>query len=140
MIESFKFGTGTKAYVSGPMTLKQGQNKLGFEIATRTLRDEGMLVINPCEGGIVDQEVIDYWTQLYGGDDFRLTLPYRFLMRRGVQAVLAVDVVYALPGWDGSNGAILELTIAQQIGTPTIAFDMDPTKRVPLPAFPLFPL
>lgn len=99
----------TKLYLAGPMRGYDLYNFPAFDEAAARLRVAGYTVISPAE---LDRAV---------GFDERTTepLPDDFMpaaTRRDVEALLKVDGIALLPGWERSTGARLELAIARGIG------------------------
>jgi hypothetical protein len=90
-----------KLYISGPMTGYPECNYPAFNAAAKEWRALGWEVINPAEN--------------FGGDT---TLPRHIYMRRDLEQLLSVDAVACLPNWRGSNGALLEVQIARELGLP----------------------
>jgi hypothetical protein len=95
-------------YLSGPMKGYPGFNYTLFHRATAHLRDRGYRIINPAEtaGGETD---------LTRGQYMRIDLGY----------VMASDGVVVLPGWRSSQGALLEIAAATNLGLPVRLYDLD---------------
>ena len=87
------------AYLAGPMTGLPQFNYGQFHCAAADLRERGLTVVNPAE--------------LFDGDTGHDRKHY---IREGIRALLDCDQLVLLPGWINSRGALLELSIAQQIG------------------------
>jgi hypothetical protein len=51
--------------------------------------------------------------ELFGDD---LTLDRSVYLREGIRALLDCDAIAMLPGWPDSPGAVLELTVASNLG------------------------
>jgi hypothetical protein len=83
------------------MTGVEEYNYPAFNKAAADLRSRGHLVINPAE--------------FFGGKADRTREEY---MRESVLRVLEANEVMVLPGWDNSDGALLEVMIANQLGVP----------------------
>lgn len=98
-----------RIYLSGPMTGLPELNFPLFHSETARLRSLGYEVINPAElnpaGGS--------W-----GD----------CMRRDIIELLNCDTIALLKGWDRSEGAFLEITIAKRLGL-TVVNAQDLVKR-----------
>lgn len=92
-------------YVCGPMTGIPDYNFPLFMKAAAQLRERGLHVENPAEN-----------------DGGRTDLPRGHYMRQDILKVLAVDAVIALPGWEKSQGAVLEIAVARAIGIMTLEY------------------
>jgi hypothetical protein len=92
------------AYVSGPMTGREDNNRHAFNAASESLRESGIIVLSPAE------------------HDMGKVHERSHHMRFDIQQVLMSDVVYVLPGWKSSKGAKLEVAIAREIGLPIIDY------------------
>lgn len=97
-------------YISGPMTGLPEYNYPLFNRVADELRAGGFTVCNPAEffGGLGDRTREEY-------------------MRESVRCLVACDYVVTLPDWDRSDGAILEIEIAKQIGIPVANYFDDET-------------
>jgi hypothetical protein len=99
-----------RVYLAGPM---RGLDLYGFPLfddAAAWLRSQGYCVISPAE---LDRDA--------GYDPARdgMELPDGFMqeaMARDIDALLQVDAVALLPGWEGSSGVAVELTVARALG------------------------
>lgn len=88
-----------------------------FRAATLYLRDCGYRIVSPHE---LDEHI--------GFTEDTPTLPDGFVhaaMRRDIEALLTVEGVALLPGWETSEGAKFEVTVAQQLGLLTYVYDAD---------------
>ena len=90
-----------RCYLSGPMTGRTDHNYPAFHAAAADLRAWGFEVINPADA--------------FDGDT---TLPWSTYIREDIDVLLGVDCVAALPGWERSRGALLEVTIAAALDLP----------------------
>lgn len=96
------------AYLAGPMT---GLPRWGFDRFDRAaarLRKAGWDVVSPAE---LDRAA--------GFDERTAVLPDGFMaeaMRRDMEALLRVDSIVLLDGWEGSRGTALELRVALALG------------------------
>lgn len=92
-----------KLYLSGPMTGLPEHNFPAFNDYAKRLRALGHQVINPAE------------------------LPpcgsYEDYLRMDIEAILSVEAIAVLPGWEESTGCYYETTVATAIGIPV--FDAD---------------
>lgn len=93
-----------KVYISGPMTGVPGHNFPAFAEARKQLRAEGFTVLCPAEAGEVDG-----WT-------------WEQYLKRDLAMVLDADAVVALPGWENSRGARLEVHVAGELSLPVVDF------------------
>ena len=93
-----------RIYISGPMTGLPEFNFPAFHSAAATLRACGFEVVNPAE--LNDQHKA-----------------YNDCLRADIKALCDCDVIALLPGWEGSNGAHLELHIAHRIGLEVKRFE-----------------
>ncbi len=87
-----------RAYISGPMTGLPNHNFKAFNVLAAKLREQGYVVYNPAEnfGGFVSHERCEF-------------------MRIDLTHLLQVDALVLLPGWSMSEGARLELLLAQEL-------------------------
>ena len=94
-----------KIYISGPMTGYDEWNYPAFHEAAKQLREAGHYVFNPAEA--------------FGGATH---LSYADYMRNDIHAILQVDAIAVLPGWENSKGAKLETAIAEVLGLPILPY------------------
>lgn len=76
-----------------------------FNRVASELREDGFTVCNPAE--------------FFGGKGDRTREEY---MRESVRCLIACDHVVTLPDWEKSDGAVLEIEIAKQIGMPVTTY------------------
>lgn len=88
-------------YLSGPMSGIEDNNRPAFFAAEGILQTFQWVVLNPAR-----------WSD---------EGPYATLLRRDLEAVLRVDAIAVLPGWENSRGATLEVAVAVTIGLPILA-------------------
>lgn len=96
-------------YIAGPMT---GYFKFNFPAfdAARDNLERDWNVISPAD---MDRDLG------FDPDDGIVTAEFlRDAMRRDINAVMAVDAVYALKGWEQSKGASAEVALAKWRGIP----------------------
>ena len=86
-----------KVYITGPMTGYPKLNFPAFKAAKKWLLSQGYHVISPTD--------LD---QLFGHDDSNLDAT----IRRDFEALMAVNAVYMLQGWERSVGARAEHALA----------------------------
>jgi hypothetical protein len=95
-------------YVAGPMRGHDRWNFPAFRECCAYLRDLGYRVVSPHE---LDEAI--------GFTEDAEELPDGFMaeaMRRDVEALLEVDYVCLLPGWEQSTGTRFELSVAEMLG------------------------
>lgn len=90
-----------RLYLAGPMSGIPQHNYPLFNRVARMLREQGHDVFNPAENK--------------DGDARRSRAYY---MRLDIPALLACDAIVALPDWEGSRGANLEMWIAIDLEMP----------------------
>lgn len=88
-----------RVYIAGPMTGKPDYNYPAFHEAAEKWRRAGWEVQNPAEH--------------FGGDT---TLQYEDYISQGLSRVPYCDVIALLPGWEESNGAVMERFVAERLG------------------------
>lgn len=103
-------------YLSGPMTGIENFNREAFDYAAGVLRKQGYTVIVPGES----EEYEEWETAILAiGKKKR-----EFYLSRDIDYIQeTADVVVVLPGWQESEGAKLEVLVAQQIGVPVFQFE-----------------
>ena len=111
------------AYLAGPMRGHVEYNFPAFHAAAAKLRAHGLDVWSPAEHD-VNQD---------GFDPAKDTAqPMRHYMKRDLPAVLDADMVCVLPGWEKSQGARLEVHVAQTCGIPV--YEAETLRPVPSPS------
>lgn len=90
-----------RVYLSGPMSNYPDYNYPAFHAAAAKWRAKGFEVENPAEH--------------FNGDQ---GLPKSQYMRSDIMALLNVEAVIVLPGWEQSEGASLEVAIANALALP----------------------
>lgn len=119
--------TTDKVYVAGPMTGITEFNFPAFDEASRDLRSRGWLVISPAE---MDRDDGFSETGCTGTEPLSRDLRLRFA-RNDIAALLQVDAVVVLPGWERSTGATNEARIAAMLGLPVVSYpDLEPVEIV----------
>jgi len=93
-------------YIAGPMTGITDYNYPAFAAAAATLRAQGEIVLNPAEN--------------FDGDQ---SLPYHVYLRLAVKQVSDASKVVTLDGWEGSEGAVLEVDIARHLQVPVVTYE-----------------
>lgn len=90
----------TRLYIAGPMTGLPAFNYPAFNAAELRLSARGYSVLNPARWGLIEGATwVDY-------------------MRLGIRDVTHADGIAVLPGWEGSRGAFLEVTVARGLELP----------------------
>lgn len=90
----------TRIYIAGPMTGLPEYNLPAFAAAALELDALGHHAVNPSHRGVIDG---------YTWQDY---------MRDGLRLLLDCDAVALLPGWESSNGARLEVHVANALAMP----------------------
>jgi dUTP pyrophosphatase len=94
-------------YLSGPMSGYPNDNFAAFHVAAAKLRDIGYTVLNPAEGSQPSAN---------GKKSFTDTAEYGRILQKAVGLMCQADGLAMLPGWEGSNGACLEVELAGKFG------------------------
>ena len=94
-------------YIAGPITGMPNLNNEAFAEAAATLRAKGYEAINPQE---LHEGATDHTWEGY--------------MCRDIPHLCKADIVAKLHGWEASNGAFLEVTLANQLKKLTIGYDI----------------
>lgn len=95
-------------FISGPMTGYPGWNYRAFNEAAHILRQSGYTVLNPAEN-----------------HEGRTTLAREVYLRESIAQVTKADCLAMLPGWELSEGAKIELAVADAIRIPAYDFIRD---------------
>jgi len=90
-----------RLYLAGPMSGYAEHNFPEFNRVAALLRAEGYEVFNPAENA-----------------DGGVRRPRSFYMRRDIPALMDCDAIAALPNWQQSRGACLEMWIAIDLDMP----------------------
>jgi hypothetical protein len=88
-----------RIYIAGPMTGCPDLNFPAFHEAAARWRQAGWQVVNPAENF-----------------DGRTDLPRALYIRADVLLLLQCSAVAFLPGWENSQGAVLEFLLATELG------------------------
>jgi hypothetical protein len=108
-------------YLAGPMRGLPEFNFPAFDAAALDLRARGYTVCSPAE---MDKELDDFDPNV---DEAR---SMAFYMTRDLPAVCSSDAVVVLPGWQKSQGALLETHVARACGIPVLAYpDLGPARH-----------
>jgi Domain of unknown function (DUF4406) len=104
-----------RLYLSGPMTGLTDLNFPAFHAEAARLRAMGFDVVNPAE---LNPDPAMGWRQC---------------MRADIKALCDCDAIALMPGWVRSQGAALELHIAQRIGLDVAHTDQPDSLKKLLP-------
>lgn len=104
-----------KVYIAGPMTGKPLYNFPAFDKATAEWEGAGWDVVSPAEMTRI------IWRETFGREFDPATTDtsaadYRMFMRADLLAVMDVDALALLDGWEKSRGASLEVAVASIFG------------------------
>lgn len=116
-------GSRVHLYIAGPMHGRELYNFPTFDSARNWLLDDGYKVTSPAD---LDRRA--GYDPAYDGMD----LPEGFMaqtMRRDIYALLKVDGVALLPGWEKSKGTAIELTVARALGLDVWELGHDPLRE-----------
>lgn len=97
--ESAPVGRDHRIYIAGPMTGLPDSNYPAFHAAAAAWRAQGWTVLNPAEA--------------FDGDQTRTYAEY---MREDIRALLTVQAIAFLPGWERSRGACFERRMGEMLG------------------------
>lgn len=87
-------------YISGPITKIPHGNVTTFAAVTQAVRNLGHIARNPHEFC----------------HDIPKDAPWETFIRRGIQQLMDCTDIVLLPGWESSDGAVLEQMTAQYVG------------------------
>lgn len=103
---------GDTVYLSGPMSGMPDNNQALFDTAQAHLLSKGLRVINPCELGRQDGEVLN-------GDGWSATDDeYETYLERDMTHIKESDGLVLLKGWSFSGGSGREGRLAIAVGVP----------------------
>jgi hypothetical protein len=105
-------------YIAGPMTGIPGFNYRAFDEARDVLRSHGWKVISPAD---LDRQNLKMdFSTMTGNEDLS---PWRQkFARQDMEALLKVERLFVLEGWEQSTGARNEMTMAAMLGVPISTF------------------
>lgn len=95
-----------RIYISGPISGIPNYNREAFEQAESRLSYLGYVPVSPFRLGVTSRHK-----------------SWQDYMREDIKALMDVDCVLALPGYEQSKGATEEIRIARTIGIPIYAMD-----------------
>ena len=106
-------------YIVGPMRGIAWFNYPLFDRVAKELREAGNEVISPADEDRNQDGFDPFANQRYRIADacvFPHEMDFGKTVRRCLDAVLRCDEIVLLPGWENSNGAVAELTLAMWLG------------------------
>ena len=102
-------------YIAGPMRGIAWFNYPMFDRVAKELREAGNEVISPADEDRQHDGFDPFANPSHANPDactFPKTMDFAKTVRRCLDAVLRCDEIVLLPGWENSNGAVAELTLA----------------------------
>lgn len=107
-----------RAYIAGPMRGFAGCNFPAFRRAKAHLERHGITVISPVD---LDETMygvgyVDHLPTCSNEELSFVAFDLADTIRRDVEAILSVDAIVLLPGYEGSTGAKTELAVARWAG------------------------
>jgi hypothetical protein len=109
-----------KCYLSGPMTGLPFFNAYAFATAAAVLRDAGWFVFNPLENDAANG--LDLYEHEHGNVSELPEFDYKAAMAKDLHQVCSSDAVIVMPGWEYSEGALLEAEVAHRVGVPVYTY------------------
>lgn len=103
-------------YLSGPMSGYENFNRPAFDEAAANLRKAGFTVFVPGEHEEYDEAERASRTISKKKREF-------YMSRDLIWILEMADAVVVLPGWENSEGAKLEVAVAQQVGVPVFEYE-----------------
>lgn len=106
-------------YIAGPMSGIAFFNYPMFDRVAEILRKAGNEVISPADEDRKQDGFDPFANPEYSNPDaciFPAEMDFHKTVRRCLDAVLRCDEIVLLPGWERSNGAVAELTLAMWLG------------------------
>lgn len=98
-----------KVYISGPMTGLPDLNRKAFNKAEEWCRKKGLSPFNPA------------WLNFEDDTAFA----YDEILQMDLKALSLCDAILLLPGYEKSNGAMVELDMALSLGLRVLNYDED---------------
>lgn len=99
-----------KVYISGPMSGIKDENFPAFNAAARALRSVGYEVVNPAE----------FKTNVKGLEG---KARWNKFLKADIKALMDCDGIVMLPGWQKSEGALLEIYNARALDFTVLEFE-----------------
>lgn len=107
--------SNVNVYLSGPMRGFELFNRPAFDEAAAELRERGFTVHSPPEHETPTEE------ELIARDTSRQRR--QAYLSKDIDVIQEwADAVVVLPGWEGSEGAKMEVVVAQAIGVPVFEY------------------
>jgi hypothetical protein len=120
-------------YIAGPMRGIAWFNYPMFDRVAKELRDAGNEVISPADEDRKHDGFDPYANPAHANPDactFPKTMDFAKTVRRCLDAVLRCDEIVLLPGWENSNGAVAELTLAMWLNKRVRHLNIDYDNRI----------
>ncbi len=120
-------------YIAGPMRGIAWFNFPLFDRVAKELREAGNEVISPADEDRQHDGFDPYANPSHANPDactFPKTMDFAKTVRRCLEAVLRCDEIVLLPGWENSNGAVAELTLAMWLGKRVRHLNIDYDNRI----------
>jgi hypothetical protein len=120
-------------YIAGPMRGVAWFNYPLFDRVAKELREAGNEVISPADEDRREDGFDPYANPAHAHPDactFPKTMDFSKTVRRCLDAVLRCDEIVLLPGWENSNGAVAELTLAMWLNKRVRHLNIDYDNRI----------
>ena len=120
-------------YIAGPMRGIAWFNYPLFDRVAKELRDAGNEVISPADEDRQHDGFDPYANPSHANPDactFPKSMDFAKTVRRCLDAVLRCDEIVLLPGWENSNGAVAELTLAMWLNKRVRHINTDDDNRL----------
>ena len=120
-------------YIAGPMRGIAFFNYPMFDRVAKELREAGNEVISPADEDRKQDGFDPFANPAYHTADnciFPEEMNFHKTVRRCLDAVLRCDEIVLLPGWEPSNGAVAELTLAMWLGKRVRQVRIDEEDRI----------
>ena len=120
-------------YIAGPMRGIAFFNYPMFDRVAKNLREAGNEVISPADEDRKQDGFDPFANSEYAIPDacvFPHEMDFHKTVRRCLDAVLRCDEIVLLPGWEASNGAVAELTLAMWLGKRVRQVRIDEEDRI----------
>jgi hypothetical protein len=120
-------------YIAGPMRGVAWFNYPLFDRVAKELREAGNEVISPADEDRKHDGFDPFANPSHVNPDactFPKTMDFAKTVRRCLDAVLRCDELVLLPGWENSNGAVAELTLAMWLGKRVRHLNLDDDNRL----------